>query len=956
MTDRCLDDLELEAIVAGDASLERLTAAHAHAVGCATCGAALAAIGRVRGAAAELELRSSSRDATAADPVAISGLVTAFSGTRIGRFVVQRELGRGGMGVVYAAQDETLRRTVAIKLLNRNHAKGSEAILREARAMARVSHANVVSVHEVSVVDHQVYLVMDLVDGPDLARWLRTRERGWADVLRLHVEAGRGLSAIHGAGLVHRDFKPHNVLVGADGRARVTDFGVVEWLGDPTSSRDLGLVGDEGQRATQHEVGGTPRYMAPEQLSGGKVTAAADQFSFCVSLYEGLTGVPPFGPGHVDERMASIAAGEITAPPPRCLVPRRVLAVARRGLEMEPSARFATMEELVDALQAAVIRRRRVARTVVAGVVLAGSLSVGFGLADVVDETPCAAQAEDLRGVWDSARREALGVAVEPWRSGAEAEPRLVQAVDAYAEQWRGARRAACEASVVRHEVSDDLFDSMMQCLDTRRAALQATVDLLSSRPADTATSGRRLILGLPSPLACTERERLGGQSKMPPPGQQRDAIVAAERTIAQVRALAEVGLLADARAAFDEQRPALEAIEWSPVAAKVMAVDAFIAMARGRIEAGLSAWQRAYALALDHSSADARFWIALEGVDHYIEAGQPDVAAFVLSQAQAQVAELEQPRWDATIAVQRSRLIFRRGDGLAEAESQLRTAIDLTEGSVHEADLYATACKNLSTVLYMTGRVEDAVRWLDRAIDSSAELYGRAHPSTLAWRIDAAGLLGELDRVPQAKAILAEIVHAQPRGAVLAEALGALARTHRGLGQYRPALLADERALQRYRELLPDEDRRIRQAMGAVGLDLIELGRPEAAVDVLRPAADAASWDLRVGGVAAPGIRSRLARALADAGEVPEAVAIIEAIERRVQQESLAEANGRRLIEPWLNAALVYEHAARYEPMLVAAQRAHDLSVEHGLSGRQRGTIDTLLQHARDELAPGAR
>src|SRR5215470_6274154 len=227
-------------------------------------------------------------------------------GTRFGRYEVLRHAGAGGMGDVYAAYDPELERNVALKLLRPGTAGARAAELkREAQALARLAHANVVAVHDVGTSDGQVYVAMELVEGPTLRAWLAEKPRTAVEILAVFDAAGQGLSAAHGAGLVHRDFKPENVLLGADGRARVTDFGLAVAAG------------------AAGELAGSVPYMAPEQLQGEAVDARADQFAFAVALYEALYGERPFAGstgGDVtptEALLLEVLEGRVRPAPPR---------------------------------------------------------------------------------------------------------------------------------------------------------------------------------------------------------------------------------------------------------------------------------------------------------------------------------------------------------------------------------------------------------------------------------------------------------------------------------------------------------------------------------------------------------------------------------------------------------------------------------------------------------------
>ncbi|MDC0673291.1 protein kinase domain-containing protein [Nannocystis radixulma] len=276
---------------------------------------------------------------------------------RIGRFVLLRELGRGAMGVVFAAYDEELDRKVAIKLLHagRGHdaSHGRAMLLREAQALARLAHPQVIAVHEVGVVEEAVFVAMEYVAGVDLQRWLAERRRPWRDIVGVLRQAGAGLVAAHREGLIHRDFKPSNVLVGEDGRVRVADFGLAarrgashETAGDERRAPGLMTATLAGEGA----LIGTPVYMAPELLRGGSATASSDQYAFCVALYEALYGVRPFDGDTLARLTEDVERRTLPGKPPREDVPEWLHAAVCRGLAKQPEARFASLAELVDLL------------------------------------------------------------------------------------------------------------------------------------------------------------------------------------------------------------------------------------------------------------------------------------------------------------------------------------------------------------------------------------------------------------------------------------------------------------------------------------------------------------------------------------------------------------------------------------------------------------------------------
>lgn len=298
------------------------------------------------------------------------------SGDRIGRYVILTRIGHGGMGIIYGAQDPDLDRRVALKfLLGRDGAGnlGSARLLREAQSLAQLSHPNIVAVHDVGILDDRVWVAMELLDGPNLARWINEKQRPWREVLPVFLAAGAGLQAAHAAGFVHRDFKPENVMFGRDGRVRVVDFG----LARAEQAKDGGdaapgaaMPPPEDMRLTMTgSLLGTPRYMAPEQWSGALADAKSDQFAFCVSLWEGLFGEPPFAASTLPELMTSVAQGRLKAPRLAGKTPSWIRAALTRGLSTSPAARWPSMGALLVALQGDPRRKARL-------VVLAGAIAL----------------------------------------------------------------------------------------------------------------------------------------------------------------------------------------------------------------------------------------------------------------------------------------------------------------------------------------------------------------------------------------------------------------------------------------------------------------------------------------------------------------------------------------------------------------------------------------------------
>lgn len=272
-----------------------------------------------------------------------------------GRYVLLEPVGRGGVGEVYAAYDPELDRRVAIKLVHAGASAWGDVqrrMQREAKAMARVRHPNVVAIHDVGRFRDEVFIAMELLEGQTLSAWLRAETRDWPALREVFVQAARGLAAVHDAGLVLRDFKPANVFVGRDGVVKVLDFGLARAAADAGPAEPAGLLSEE--LTMGGAIAGTPAYMAPEQIRGGTIDAAADQFAFCVALYEALWRERPFPGTDLAQRHRAIETQRLE--PPQTL-PSPVRAAVLRGLAANPAERHPSMTALADALQPTPSRR-----------------------------------------------------------------------------------------------------------------------------------------------------------------------------------------------------------------------------------------------------------------------------------------------------------------------------------------------------------------------------------------------------------------------------------------------------------------------------------------------------------------------------------------------------------------------------------------------------------------------
>ena len=486
-------------------------------------------------------------------------------GATIGRYRVRRVVGAGGVGLVLAAEDDELGRTVAIKVLAKEHAEARTRLLREAKAMARLSHPNVVTVHEVLRVGDRTAIVMELVDGQDLASWLTAAPRTWREIVGVYVQAARGLAAAHRAGLVHRDFKPTNALIDRDGVVRVTDFGLVRAAGDPADDADARPGADplDLMLTRTGAVIGTPAYMAPEQHAGEPVDARTDQWALACALYGALHGVRPFAGDSYPALAASVTAGELREPPRDAPVPRRIRAAIRRALARRADDRFAGMDELIAALTPPV---RTGVAVAVGGVALAGAIAAAIVARD--GATPCEDLDAPIAATWNAARAAELRARfATDGGPVAAAVDRLIGGLDRYRTGWVAARTRACNQTA-QGVGSPELLDRRMRCLDRYRFEVDTLVGTFLAADADAALV-RKASGAVESLHPVEDCDEPADTVPRPADPAVRAEIAAADEDVARAWALAELGRFDTGKPLTQRAAAVADRSGWTPLVAR---------------------------------------------------------------------------------------------------------------------------------------------------------------------------------------------------------------------------------------------------------------------------------------------------------------------------------------------------------------------------------------------------
>jgi tetratricopeptide (TPR) repeat protein len=520
-------------------------------------------------------------------------------GERIGVYVLHEVIGQGAMGVVYRAHDPRLDRAIALKVVNPTYAEAEARarLLEEARALARLSHPNVVSIFDAGVEDERVYLAMELVEGTDVAAWLRSKEPAWREVLDVFLGAAAGLRAAHAAGIVHRDFKPSNVLLGRDGRARVVDFGIARALtpAEPTSEEGILSAdvsnGTEPQQLTRDGmVMGTPAFMAPEQHYGHPVTPAADQFAFCVSLYQGLYGRLPFT-GRAWELVAA-KRRPLSRPADDCDVPGALFEIVARGLHHDPQRRFASMGELAGELRRVRPRTRRWLVPAIAGV---AAITLPLALSG---SSPCRAK-DRTSGAWSPAVGAEIERAFEATDQAyaSDAWRRTETALDGYFGRWRSTYDAACRSG---EREDDGELDHTMACLDARLRDAEALVEVLRDPDAATVRSAVEAARSLAPPEACSDPALWLSAEPIPVDAALREPVQAIRDELRRAATLERAGRYPEGVAIAGEAVAEAERTGFAAVQAEAWEQLASLQDEGGSRDLALQNFERAYYVAAE--------------------------------------------------------------------------------------------------------------------------------------------------------------------------------------------------------------------------------------------------------------------------------------------------------------------------------------------------------------------
>jgi len=800
-----------------------------------------------------------------------------------GRYVIDAVLGRGGMGTVYLARDLSLGREVALKL--HRAGSGNDRLHREAIAMAKLAHPNVVTVFEVATVDDRLYVAMEYVRGETLRGWLATAPRTWRHKLDMLLQAGQGLAAAHAAGLVHRDFKPENVLVGEDGRPRVSDFGLARVGVSPGGAKPTAVVGPMTQTGA---LMGTPAYMSPEQLSGDSVDARSDQFAFCVVAWECLYGKRPFTGLTLAGLEDAMMRGELQRVT-RTEVPQRVRDVLERGLAISPADRYADMPALLGAVRAAAIpRTRRYLALGLAGVTLAAGAT--FAISSLVGAhrhaAECVAAGDDMRAVFDGGTREQMRIAFIASGSptAVTAFERTAAVLTRYGDNLAKQASALC----LGHDEPLRLTSARRACLADRKSRFAGLVDELLHAEAPAVREAPSAAWSAFEPAPCDDAAMLLAQPVVPTLTTREQS-----KAFSRVRALESTGRY---EAALAAATPLLEQAR----ADKNRHFELDVLMAIGAIRAELE-------------PAEAVAPVLQDAVQLAETLGRDLDAAVELSQL-AHLVGVVQHRFEPAhryVALARAKL-----ERLGAQNVAARGHLLGIEGQV----------------LSDENRLVEAEQAMRQAITALEHAYGPDHPNV-------GSALGSLSQILRAEYKPTEAIEVARRaGELLAKALGADHPTVGGSEMTLGQLLVDVKQFDDARARFEHAETLFARAFGPdhpvhaqiwANLGDLELKQEhwDAALTQFRRAIARLERVYGADSVDVAGARTDAARALAELGRVPEA--IIEQ-QRAIATLDKLGADGEPRVVVALTELAEYQLFVKQAALaLASAQRALEIAIK---------------------------
>jgi serine/threonine protein kinase/tetratricopeptide (TPR) repeat protein len=777
---------------------------------------------------------STQESADARPALGANGCVEILArGSTVGRYLVLERIGAGAMGVVYAAYDPELDRKIALKLLRPQQTEGDQTrrqarLIREAKAVAKVSHPNVVSIFDVGVHDGHVFMAMEHLAGGTLRNWVATKKPTWREIIKMYNEVGHGLAAAHGEGLIHRDFKPDNVLLDKNGVPKVVDFGLVRLVaagaaltGSGPTDRDTAVAkapltpelheaaGSPGALTRTGAVTGTPAYMAPEQFHAHAVDARTDQFAFCVALYEALHGERPFAGGNVIALADSVIHGRLRSSPKNSQIPSWVRACIVQGLKTNPLQRHAGFKELLASLADDPAKRTR-RWTLVGATLVAILAAIGVTHRLGSDQrSMCAGGGAHLAGIWepapgDSDRKAMIrrAFAASGKNYAKQAYAGAARLLDQYVGRWTGMYTEACEATHVRGEQSAEVLDLRMACLKERLGNARALSDVFAAADGKIVENAVSSAAALPSVDRCADVALLRATVRAPEDAATRKRVEDLRAELDDLIALRDSGQCARAMSKETSLIARVRELGFSPLLADTLFASAQLDDICGDDTKMLERFKEAHAEASashnDELAAQASALIPSFAVNRL---GQDVVAGEWLVVAHGDVARLGRESLADAMLAQAEGMLAMNARAYERALAAATRSIEITrrlQGPDAPLTIQWEANKGLWEET--AGRLETALQTDVRAREHFERVLGHDHPRVALVSNNEGEVLNLLGRYAQAEVAFQRAVYQFRQSGtdtlLLGWALTGLGRALLGKNQPANAVIPLEEAL----------------------------------------------------------------------------------------------------------------------------------------------------------------
>lgn len=660
-------------------------------------------------------------------------------GDLVGRYVVLGIIGAGGMGIVYLAYDPELDRRVALKVLRPEFSHldtVGPSLLQEAKSMARLSDPNVCTVYEVGQSDKAVFIAMEYVDGETMSDWLEAEPRTWRDVIDVMVQAGRGLEAAHRNGIVHRDFKPDNIMIDSQGRVRVMDFGVSERaVRKPGTRPDLQDDDIPRRDSFSSLIVGTPGYMAPEQLNAQPVDQRCDQFSYCATLFKTLYGELPYQGNTLRELREAFQNGDLTEPENHHGVPHWLRQIILRGLSIDPDKRFSSVGALVKRMLQVPRQRRNIAIGVLSALILLTVVATTVLLAgrQATTPRPCQGANDRVATVWNDEVRAKVKSGI--MASGLPNAERMSKLVDdnmtRYTNNWVTMHTDACQATRVRGEQSAEMLDLRVLCLDSRLREVKALSEVLAEADREVAQRGAEAVLTLSDLSRCQARESLLMADPEPEDAQVRKRLDELREVLASVKARYDAASYRDALPLAEKLLKDAGAVDYGPLTAEA---NLLLGLIRGR----LGDLEDAENILLDAAVTARASGVelleaqALIALVRYMgwEGGKIDIGRRWSRFAEAVLKRMGgDPRLEARLSRHQSALFYQEGDYQASYALN-KKALDVGRRELGKDDPAVIDARiNVGGLEIYLGRVDAGLQNNKQAAEDAERVLGAGHP-----------------------------------------------------------------------------------------------------------------------------------------------------------------------------------------------------------------------------------